>query len=213
MKTEDVIRAMVADNASIQRPIGQTITRALGAGALAGSVVFCGLLGLRPDFAWVLANSARFDFKLFFTIAVAACAFLLTRRLARPDGAGKTVAWAFAIPIGALAVAVVMELNALPSDRWLIHARGSNWLACMTMIPVLSLAPLIAIFYALRQGAPSSPAIAGAAGGLLAAAIGATLYATHCSDDSPLFVSIWYPIGITFVAVAGALAGRRLLRW
>ena len=37
--------------------------------------------------------------------------------------------------------------------------------------------------------------------------------AAHCSDDSPFFVSIWYPLGILLVAVAGALAGARLLRW
>ncbi len=53
----------------------------------------------------------------------------------------------------------------------------------------------------------------GAAAGLLAGAIGAALYATHCPDDSPLFVATWYTLAIGFVVGLGALAGSRLLRW
>ena len=58
---------------------------------------------------------------------------------------------------------------------------------------MLSLAPLAAVLYALRQGAPSNLTLAGAIGGLLSAGVGATLYASHCADDSPLFVATWYP--------------------
>ena len=57
------------------------------------------------------------------------------------------------------------------------------------------------------------PFQAGAAAGFLAGAIGAALYATHCPDDSPLFVAAWYSLAIGFVAALGAVAGSRLLRW
>jgi hypothetical protein len=53
----------------------------------------------------------------------------------------------------------------------------------------------------------------GAVAGLFAGALGAVLYATHCPDDSPLFVAVWYGLAIAAVALIGALAGRRLLRW
>jgi hypothetical protein len=66
---------------------------------------------------------------------------------------------------------------------------------------------------ALRQAAPEHPAFAGAAAGLFAGAIGAACYATHCPDDSPLFVAAWYTLAIGFAAAIGAAAGRRLLRW
>jgi hypothetical protein len=66
---------------------------------------------------------------------------------------------------------------------------------------------------ALRAGAPRSTALAGTVAGLIAGGLGATLYATHCTDDSPLFVALWYPIGIALVALAGRIAGERLLRW
>jgi hypothetical protein len=66
---------------------------------------------------------------------------------------------------------------------------------------------------ALRAGAPRVPAWAGAVAGLLAGCLSAALYATHCPDDSPLFVAVWYALAVMLVTLAGALAGHRLLRW
>jgi hypothetical protein len=47
----------------------------------------------------------------------------------------------------------------------------------------------------------------------MSAGVGALLYATHCTDDSPLFVALWYGGATAIVVAIGALAGRRLLRW
>jgi RNA polymerase sigma factor (sigma-70 family) len=57
------------------------------------------------------------------------------------------------------------------------------------------------------------PAAAGAYAGLLSAGFAATLYASQCIDDSPLFVATWYPLAIGLVAAVGALAGSRCLRF
>ena len=84
---------------------------------------------------------------------------------------------------------------------------------CLTAIPLLAMAPLVAVLLMLRSAAPASPALAGAAAGLLAAAAGATLYAFHCFDDSPLFVMTWYVLATIPVVVLGAIVGHRLLRW
>jgi hypothetical protein len=83
----------------------------------------------------------------------------------------------------------------------------------MSMIPVLSLAPLAALLWALRRGAPLNPLRAGAIAGLIAGGIGAAWYASHCPDDSPLFVAVWYTIGISIATAIGAALGSRLLRW
>ncbi len=72
---------------------------------------------------------------------------------------------------------------------------------------------LMAVIYALRQGAPSSPAVAGAVGGLLAGAIGASVFAMHCTNDSPLFVAIWYVLAIAFMSMLGLAVGRQVLHW
>jgi hypothetical protein len=47
----------------------------------------------------------------------------------------------------------------------------------------------------------------------LSAGLAATLYASHCTDDSPLFVATWYTIGTALLAVIGAVAGARVLRF
>jgi len=47
----------------------------------------------------------------------------------------------------------------------------------------------------------------------LSAGLAATLYASHCTDDSPLFVATWYTIATALVAALGALAGSKLLKF
>jgi hypothetical protein len=55
--------------------------------------------------------------------------------------------------------------------------------------------------------------LAGAVAGLAASGIAATFYASNCTDDSPLFVLLWYPIAIAIVTAVGYILGKRLLRW
>jgi len=90
---------------------------------------------------------------------------------------------------------------------------GKNSWICMTAIPVLSLPILAGALIGLRHGAPARPAVAGAVAGLLSAGLAATLYASHCTDDSPLFVATWYTLATALVTAVGALAGSKLLKW
>ena len=81
------------------------------------------------------------------------------------------------------------------------------------LIPFLSIGPLACIMLALRQGAPTRPGLTGAVAGLAAGGIAATLYASHCTDDSPLFVATWYSLAIGIVTLLGYVIGSRFLRW
>ena len=65
---------------------------------------------------------------------------------------------------------------------------------------------------ALRAGAPEEPFFAGAVAGVAAAGIGASVYALHCPEDSPLFMAVWYSLAAFAMAVIGAASGR-WLRW
>jgi hypothetical protein len=212
MKTKDLIRALAADNAPRQREPGQALALALIPGCAMAFGLFLAVLGFRPHLL-ALAGDTRLLFKFGLSLTLAALAGRLAVRISRPGAdAGRTGLW-LALPPVLLGAAVIAEATSVPVADWSQRLWGSNAMVCLKSIPFLATAPLIAILFALRNGAPDHPAVAGAVAGLFAGAIGAALYATHCPDDSPFFVAAWYALAISFVTAAGAVAGSRLLRW
>ena len=212
MKTEDLIKALNADAGRKTMPLGTVwLAAGLVAAAAAASVFFM-MIGPRPDIdeaMWTM----RFGFKFVVTLSLVATAFLTFERLARP-GAPMGAARALLMLAPVLLVgAVVVELLAVPSGDWQALLMGRNMMVCLTFIPLIGLGPLAVFLLALRRAAPTRPGFAGAVAGLLAGGVSATFYAAHCTDDSPLFVAIWYTIGIAALALAGWAAGRAVLRW
>lgn len=212
MKTDDLIGVLVQDGATRRPSVGVRMTVALAVGGAIASVLFALILGVRPDIGSAVQTS-RFLLKLAVTVSGFACALWACVQLARPDANLGKVLVGLAIAPALLAFAVAYELATIAPDEWTARAIGSNSRICLLAVPLLSIAPLTALLAALRAGAPRSPLTAGAVAGLLAGALGATLYATHCVDDSPLFVALWYTPTIALMVVLGALAGRRMLRW
>lgn len=212
MRTEDLIRALASDAGTIQPTPRRAIATAIAIGALVAVPLFLIAFGVRGDIADVVA-SWRFDLKMAATVAFAATAFFAARRLMRPDADPRTTLLPLLAGPAILLAGLVAELLSLPADRWAMAMFGKNALVCLTVVPLLSSAPLAALLYWMRDGAPASPAWAGAGAGLLASGLGAVLYATHCTDDSPLFVAAWYTIAVLAVTGVGALLGNRLLRW
>ena len=151
--------------------------------------------------------------KFLVTIALSVSAVAISIHLSRPEASLKGWKWLLLIPLGLLALGIVSEMMLPQRLPWITRLIGSNSKVCLIAIPLLSLPILIATFVALRHGAPARPALAGAYAGLLSAGFAATLYASQCTDDSPLFVATWYSIAIAAVAALGALAGNKLLRF
>jgi hypothetical protein len=210
MKTDDLISALAADREMSGPNVQRAGGIALAAGVAVSLLVFLLIFGVRLDIAAAL-QTWRFDLKLAI-IAVAVVAAMVdcirsTRPEPRPAPALSLIA------MGLLTVAVVLELASVPMADWQSSLLGSNAVMCLVSIPFLSLAPLIALLVALRSGAPVSPMRAGVAIGVLAAACGAALYATHCDDDSPLFVATWYLLAAVPVIGLGAAVGSRVLKW
>ncbi|MCX7364630.1 MAG: NrsF family protein [Alphaproteobacteria bacterium] len=211
MKTDKLISALVADRAAGRGTIRRSLLAALALGGLVSLALFVLDLGLRKDLAQALATW-RFELKVGLVALALASAFGLCTALSRPVPSAPSLRRL--LPLAAVAaLAIAIELAALPRASWGARLVGSNSLVCLAAIPMLAVAPLAAVLWAMRAGAPASPALAGAAAGFLAAAAGATLYAFHCFDDSPLFVMTWYVLAAIPVIALGALAGHRLLRW
>jgi hypothetical protein len=218
MKTENLVEALVADRATGRKSIPKVLAAALATGGLVSTSLFFLDLGVPEDVAQAMATwrydlaTWRFDLKVGMVLLALVLAFRLCMELSRPVPPVRPLRRLLPLAVVA-AMAVAIELAAFPSASWGTRLVGSNSLVCLVAVPMLSLAPLAAVLLTLRSGAPASPVLAGAAAGFLAAAAGATLYAVHCIDDSPLFVATWYVLATIPVVALGAIAGHRLLRW
>lgn len=212
MRTDDLIRTLAADHAARGMPVSRYLTIALLCGFLVALASFAAAIGPRADLSAVIADP-RFLFKFVVTLALAATAAAVALRLVQPGVEAKHWLYALALAPLLLLAGVLIELAAIDPATRAAKLIGRNWAYCLVYIPLLSLPLLVAALVAMRHGAPTRPMLAGAVAGLLAGGIGATLYAAHCVDDSPLFVATWYSIGVAFVTLAGAFAGPRLLRW
>ena len=138
-------------------------------------------------------------------------------RISRPSRAAGSFARSLALGVAAGAPAVgVCGGNRIGGYARRDVVGAARWLECPRLPYADPLSvdwPLACTFLALRHGAPTRPGLAGAVAGLVASGIAATLYASHCTDDSPLFVATWYPLAIGIVVRAGYVAGSRYLRW
>jgi hypothetical protein len=212
METDQLIRTLAADNAHRARPVGFVLALALLAAAPVSLLMFFASLGVRPDVMTAMHNPF-FDLKFAVTLALAVSAIAVSLHLSRPEALLRGWAWLLLIPAGLLVAGIGSEMMMPQRLPMMTRLIGSNSRLCLTAIPLISLPLLAAALIGLRPGAPARPAVAGALAGLLSAGLAATLYASHCSDDSPLFVATWYSIATALVTAIGALAGSRLLRF
>jgi hypothetical protein len=109
------------------------------------------------------------------------------RRLVRSSGC----ALAFSPLI--LMFAVLIELMTVRLPLWGSKIIGTHAQNRLTLIPLLSIGPLICLLLALRNGASLRPGLAGAIAGLAASGIAATFYPTNSSlPGIRLRQDLWY---------------------
>ncbi len=212
MDTDQLIRTLAADNLHRARPVGFALMLALLAAAPVSMLMFFTELGVRPD-VMIAMHNPFFDLKFAVTLALAIAAIAVSLHLSRPEASLRGWAWLLLIPAGILTAGIAGEMMMPQRLPMMTRLVGSNSRICMTAIPLMSLPILAGALIGLRQGAPARPAVAGAVAGLVSAGLAATLYASHCTDDSPLFVATWYTISTALVTAIGALAGSKLLRF
>jgi hypothetical protein len=212
MDTDQLIRTLAADNTHRLRPVGFALMLALLAAAPVSLLMFFTELGVRPDVMAAMRNPF-FDLKLAVTLALAISAIAVSLHLSRPEASLRGFGWWLLVPAGILTAGIGGEMMMPQRVPMMTRLVGRNSMTCLTAIPLLSLPMLAGALVGLRHGAPARPAVAGAVAGLLSAGLAATLYASHCTDDSPLFVATWYTVATALVTAIGALAGAKLLKY
>lgn len=212
MKTADLVNLLAEDTAPTRaRTYGSWLLLAALAGAAVSVAVLAAWLGLRP--LMPAMHSPPFWMKTSYTSLLAVAALIGTASLARPGGRVGAAVLLALVTIGWLAMMAGHEtMRAAPvamPKLWL----GESWNACPLRILALAAPVFVVVFWVMRQSAPTRPTLAGAAAGLLAGAVGATVYGLYCSETTAAFVVAWYSLGMAACAAVGAAAGARFLRW
>jgi hypothetical protein len=213
MKTDELIALLATEAQPVPRHAARRHLALALVAALPLSIAIMALgYGVRPGLLASLAGPMAWV-KILLPAAIGASGFLAVQRLARP-GVRVRGAWlGIVLPIVVLwAAGAMVWLGAPPQDRdallW-----GSTWRTCVFNIALIALPVFVAAIVALRGLAPTRPALAGAAAGVLAGGAGAAVYALHCPELGVPFLAVWYVLGMALPVVVGAILGRALLRW
>ena len=209
----DIIDDLVADltPAEPARP-NATMIAGLGVAALISILGVVMVLGPRPDLMLAI-QTANFWIKFMVMALLAACAWPVLLRLARPGsspGLGLAIA---AFVAGGLIVAGGVNLLLAPASERMYVLLGHSWSSCLWKVALTSIPLFAGTIIALRRMAPTRLRQAGFAAGLVAGGVGAAIYSISCTEQSLTFVASWYLLAVALVAAAGALLGPRLLRW
>ena len=211
MQTDDLIE-LLAKDAKVHARFGHVFAVALVIGLAVSAGLLLSTYGIRDNMVSAI-ETPRVLFKLGLTLLLAIASTRLAFLIGKPGLSLRSAALSLFWPLLVLLAGIAIELTVLPQDAWETSLKGQHWAFCLVFVPTLAIAPLAALLYSVRQGAPENPGLAGAAAGLAAGGIAAAIYAWHCPDDSPLFVATWYTIAIAIVTAIGFLSGRRILRW
>lgn len=213
METDDLVGLLASGVEPVpSRATARRYAFALALGGLGSMLLMLLALGLRADLAEA-AQMPMFWIKLAFPLSLALAAWSATTRLARPGVRLGRVPLALAAPVAVIwLMAIAALLGAAPETRPALLL-GATWAVCPALIAMLSLPTFVGTFWAMSGLAPTRPALAGAAAGLLAGAVATAVYALHCPEMAAPFLATWYLLGMLIPTAAGAILGPRCLRW
>ncbi|SCK54085.1 hypothetical protein VAR608DRAFT_5505 [Variovorax sp. HW608] len=213
MKTDDLISMLAGSATPVPRhATSRRLSSAMLAGLPLSFAIMLLVYGLRRDLMEVMALPI-FWVRLLFPICIAVGAYLMAERLARP-GVRVRKAWlGLAVPLLVIWGVAAYTLMSAPAGERPALVMGQTWRTCTANIAFVALPVFVAALVALKGLAPTRPALAGAAAGLMAGGAGAAVYALHCVELAAPFFAVWYVLGVSVPAAAGALIGARWLRW
>ena len=212
MKTAELIDALARDvEPAPAGPATRRLRLAVTVGVALSLALLLIWLGLRP-----LGQAVRtvpFWMKAAYTGTLALAGLGLLERLARPGGRGRGFILICGAVVAVMAALGLAQLLAAPPSLRLSTWLGQTWAICPFNIAALAAPIFAAALWGVRRLAPTRPAAAGAAAGLVSGALAATVYGLHCPETTATFVATWYTLGVAACAGLGALIGARVLRW
>ncbi|USI75053.1 NrsF family protein [Sphingomonas morindae] len=200
--TDALIRTLSADLVAVRR---RSVPREVAALAAVG-VVEAGLLlaagAMRPDMAQMISTPFMLWKIGSLALLAGVTGLVAVRSLAPPATPRRGMMAALALA----ALTVVAGLFVTPTGAGglplLQRLSPVHGLLCATAITVLSLPMMAALAVLMRRAAPVRPRQSALACGLAAAASGALIFTICCPMNDPLYVIVWYALGVAAVASA-----------
>ena len=190
----------------------KALSWAIVIGLVAAFLVMLACFGVRSDL--VAGNhSGALALKVAFALSLVGTgvAFLIKSMVpGQQEGHRFALIFLPFLAASAAALAIVVRQPTLASGGMI---EGAAAALCVFCIPLLAIVPFALLVWALRKGAPTNLRRSGAVAGLVAGAIGATVYSFSCPSDSWLFVFVGYSAALALCSMVGAQVGPRLLRW
>ena len=213
MKTDALIDLLATGAGPVRRHVAiRRFAAAVAIGTVGAFVMLLATFGLNPSLR-AFSELPGFWVKIAFTVSLAIAGFVVSQRLSRPGVIVGSAGWLVVLPVIAMwLLSIVVLVAAEPAARAHL-VMGDTWDKCPFIIALLSVPAFLAGVWALRGLAPTDHRFAGAAVGLCAGALGASVYSLHCPELAPPFLAVWYAIGIFVPGVIGYTIGPRLLRW
>lgn len=214
MNTDELIAILARDARPVRDGLVQRrLATFTGAGLCASLLLLLAWLPPRPDLPQAL-HGTIFWAKGAYTLCFALVGARALERLARPDGrVPPGVPGLLALAVALMAGAAVIGLARAAPDLRIALWLGDSARVCSLRIVALAGPLLLMTLAATRSLAPTRLRTAGAAAGLLAGGLSASVYALHCPESAPAFIVCWYSLGMLSCAAIGALVGPAILRW
>lgn len=151
--------------------------------------------------------------KIAYSTALAAAAAVLVLQVAAPETKLGRQHLLVLAPVMMMAMIAMTELFTSPMEDWLHLMTGFDITSCLSMILITAPPIYVGLVWSFRRFAPANLKVAGAAIGALSGATAGAIYAALSGHASVCFVFIWFSCAIAITTLAGAIAGRFLLRW
>ncbi|MGA9659274.1 MAG: DUF1109 domain-containing protein [Asticcacaulis sp.] len=204
------------------RPVHPLRNDRLWAGAVAGLLLayiyIYVLCGFRPEIMamtkGVWPGHLMPIVKPLLFLGLGVCALAAVARLTRPEGQMKGV---YLLPVmvsfGVILTGTIIGL--MTNSPEITHQQlDGGGPVCFTTILCGGTVGLVLLWrFWLRKSASSHPVALAAMSGLAVSSLMASAYALRCNMDSPIYLLVFYGMGLLIMTNLSAWLGRYFLRW
>jgi hypothetical protein len=200
--TNALILDLSADLAPVRRRSVPREAAALVGLAAAELALILAVGAMRPDMGRVILSPYMMWKMGSLALLAGVTCTVAIRSFAPPAASRRGLMLALGLALAAIAGGIFVT-SAADSGRSLLDRLSPvHGLMCATAITVLAMPIMAALAVLMRRAAPVHPKESALACGLAAATCGALIFTACCPMNDPLYIAVWYSLGVAAVAMA-----------